>query len=119
MSDTANPAGIETEVLCRPGENGWFCEVVVRDESSESRHRVSVPSSDLDRLAPGSSDATELVRTTFAFLLEREPKESILPEFGLREVSRYFPEFEEQMRAEVATAEVAERESESAEERVD
>ena len=119
MSDTAHPQGAETEVLCRPGENGWFCEVVVRDESSESHHRVNVPSGDLDRLDPGAADATELVRTTFAFLLEREPKESILPEFGLREVSRYFPEFEEQIRADAAEAEVAERDAESAEGRVD
>ncbi len=38
-----------------------------------------------------------LVYETFAFLLEREPRSSILRAFDLTEVSRYFPEFEAEM----------------------
>ena len=36
----------------------------------------------------------DLVRRSFAFLLEREPKESILRSFDLPEIGRYFPDYE-------------------------
>ena len=35
-----------------------------------------------------------LVEASFAFLLERETKESILREFDLPVIGRYFPEYE-------------------------
>jgi hypothetical protein len=38
------------------------------------------------------------VRETFVFLLEREPKESILHRFEIDVVSRYFPEYEREIR---------------------
>jgi hypothetical protein len=34
------------------------------------------------------------VADSFAFLLEREPKESILREFDLSVITRYYPEYE-------------------------
>ena len=49
---------------------------------------------DLQRLAPGTTDPTDLVRRSFAFLLEREPKESILGAFDLTVIGRYFPDWE-------------------------
>ena len=48
----------------------------------------------LERLAPGADDPIDLVRRSFAFLLEREPKESILRSFDLPEIGRYFPDYE-------------------------
>ncbi|PJE50484.1 MAG: hypothetical protein COV29_03695 [Candidatus Yanofskybacteria bacterium CG10_big_fil_rev_8_21_14_0_10_36_16] len=36
----------------------------------------------------------ELVQESFRFLLEREPKESILSQFNLQTIQRYFPEYE-------------------------
>ena len=36
----------------------------------------------------------ELIKKSFAFLLDRESKESILASFDLTVISRYFPEFE-------------------------
>ena len=36
----------------------------------------------------------EFVSRCFDFLLEREPKESILARFDVRDIGRYFPEFE-------------------------
>jgi hypothetical protein len=38
------------------------------------------------------------VQETMRFLLEREPATSILPEFSLEDVSRFFPEFYEELR---------------------
>jgi hypothetical protein len=37
------------------------------------------------------------VRKSFLFLLEREPKESILRSFDLTVISRYFPEYEREI----------------------
>ena len=75
--------------------NGWTASVVVTDaDGSSSRHEVTVTRAVLDRLAPGADDPVDLVRRSFVFLLEREPKESILRSFDLTVISRYFPEYE-------------------------
>jgi hypothetical protein len=44
----------------------------------------------------GVSDA-EVVEESFRFLLEREPKESIMASFDLPVISRYFPEYQQEM----------------------
>jgi hypothetical protein len=38
------------------------------------------------------------VRRSFEFLLERESKESILSRFDLSLISRYFPEYEQEIK---------------------
>lgn len=73
--------------------DGWECLVTIRD-SGETRHRVHVSDADLARLAPGATDPHELVAASFAFLLERESNQSILREFDLMVIGRYFPEYE-------------------------
>ena len=82
----------------RLSADGWLADVTVREGPSETRHRVTVTRADLDRFAPGAADPTELVRTSFAFLLGRERKESILRTFALPVIGRYFPEFEREIR---------------------
>ncbi len=37
------------------------------------------------------------MRSSFGFLLEREPKESILGTFDLRVIGRYFPDYEREI----------------------
>jgi len=81
------------EVTAAVAGDGWDCMVTVRDDS-ETRHRVRVSRADLARLAPGASEPVDLVEASFAFLLEREPKESILQVFDLTVIGRYFPEYE-------------------------
>jgi hypothetical protein len=81
------------EVRCSPADGGWSCEVDVREGNDATRHTVAVERVDLERLAPGSDTPDDLVRRSFEFLLAREPKESILREFELPAISRYFPEF--------------------------
>ena len=90
------------EVDCPPANEGWACEVRVLSGTSSSEHRVAVHLSDLDDLAPGATDPTRLVEESFRFLLEREPPESILRDFDLRTISRYFPEYENEIRARMA-----------------
>jgi hypothetical protein len=45
----------------------------------------------------GDEDLERVVRTSFEFLLEREPASSIMREFSLDVISRYFPEYEDEL----------------------
>ena len=47
----------------------------------------------LDELDLGQVESEDVVRESFRFLLEREPSTSILPEFSLDEIGRYFPDY--------------------------
>jgi hypothetical protein len=84
------------EVSAAVADDGWDCMVTVRN-GSETRHRVHVARADLARLAPGASDPVDLVKASFAFLLDREPKESILRDFDVTMIGRYFPEYEQEI----------------------
>ena len=86
------------DVVCEPMEEGWTCHVDVAEGGSATSHYVSIAAADLERLDPGSTDPTDLVRRSFAFLLEREPKESILRSFDLTVIGRYFPDWERRIR---------------------
>jgi hypothetical protein len=81
------------EVVAASASDGWDCAVAVHD-GGETHHTVHVARDDLARLAPGASDPVGLVEESFAFLLEREPKEAILREFDLSVIGRYFPDYE-------------------------
>jgi hypothetical protein len=81
-------------VTCRSDRAGWACIVGLSDERGTSKHQVRVARADIERLAPGATDPEDLVRRSFEFLLEREPKESILGSFDLPLIGRYFPEYE-------------------------
>lgn len=67
--------------------------VEVRQGSISTSHRVQVTAGMVDDLGVPAVDHEDLVRESFAFLLEREPATSILPEFGLDVIARYFPEY--------------------------
>jgi hypothetical protein len=62
-----------------------------------TKHQVRVAQADLDRFGAGRS-AEDLLRESFEFLLEREPNTSILGSFDLIVITRYFPEYEAEMR---------------------
>ena len=72
--------------------------VRVIEGRSESSHRVTVTPDEYRRLSGGKIEAHELIRRSFEFLLAREPKESILPEFDLPLIGRYFPEYERELK---------------------
>jgi hypothetical protein len=92
----------EVAVLCRPTPDGFACDVVVGRDARATRHSVSVSHADLARLAPGHYDAQTLVEASFAFLLAREARESILPRFALPVIERYFPGYETEIRRRMA-----------------
>ncbi len=88
----------EIDVACQPVGDGWRCQVEIREGGTATSHDVVVTSGDLARLDPGATDPQDLVRRSFAFLLEREPKESILRAFELTVIGRYFPDWERSIR---------------------
>jgi hypothetical protein len=88
----------QIDVACAPNAAGWICQVEVVEGGSATSHRVSVRAADLARLDPGAAEPTDLVRRSFVFLLEREPKESILHSFDLTVIGRYFPAWEQRIR---------------------
>jgi hypothetical protein len=71
-------------------------DVIVREGDATTEHEVTVSEADLERLGAGRSPE-EFVRDCLAFLLEREPKESILSSFDVNVIGRYFPEFEREI----------------------
>jgi hypothetical protein len=73
------------------GPHEFGVEVV--DGGETTSLRVIVPPSLLAGWSMEDADEEEVVRESFAFLLEREPAGSILPEFSLAIISRYFPEY--------------------------
>jgi len=77
-------------------------EVRVREGGSESSHRVTLKDADYQRLTGGKVAPEELIRKSFEFLLEHEPKESILGRFDLTVISRYFPQYEREIRGRFA-----------------
>ena len=79
-------------------ESDGFFVVTVADAQGQTTHRVTVPPEFVGRVAGKAGSAEELVRLSFEFLLEREPKESILREFDITVIARYFPEYEAELR---------------------
>ena len=57
-------------------------DLVVREGDPSTEHAVTLSESDLERLGGGRTPEA-FVRDCFAFLLEREPKESILRSFDV------------------------------------
>jgi hypothetical protein len=72
-------------------------EVRIVEGSSETRHHVTMSRSLADRLAGGRHTPDQCVDAAFRFLLDREPKESILRRFDVAVIARYFPEFEQEL----------------------
>ncbi len=73
-------------------------DVVGTEGSGTSKHAVMVPDSYVEQLGLGDVDRVTLVDASFVFLLEREPKESIMRTFELPVIERYFPEYPDEIR---------------------
>lgn len=107
----------DVDVRVSPRGDGYVAHVTVRDRAT-TRHTVRVSPEELARYGraragggseayvdprampgsrsdPGGEDVADLVRRSFEFLLAREPNTSILGEFDLSVIERYFPEYAE------------------------
>jgi hypothetical protein len=72
-------------------------EVVVREGGGETRHHVTMSRETCTRLTVGKHAPERCLEAAFRFLLDREPKESILGRFDVTVISRYFPEFDREL----------------------
>lgn len=88
-------------VACESAEGGWRCRVTVGGDAAATEHEVTLERETLDDLAPGVSPEA-LVAESFAFLLEREPREAIMRSFELPIIGRYFAEYPEEIRRRLA-----------------
>lgn len=72
-------------------------DVRVSEGNGETRHQVTMARENFKRLTQGKCAPERCIEAAFRFLLDREPKESILTRFDVAVISRYFPEFEEEL----------------------
>jgi hypothetical protein len=84
-------------VKCTDEHPSPVFEVVVREGKGETRHHVTMSQEMCKRLTGGKHTAERCLEAAFRFLLDREPKESILRRFDVTAISSYFPEFEREM----------------------
>lgn len=71
-------------------------EVTVASEKNAdaSVHTVRVDTAYVEQLGWEVENTATLIRKSFKFLLDREPKEAILSKFELRDIAQYFPDYE-------------------------
>jgi hypothetical protein len=72
--------------------------VKVDEKGGTAEFTVTVSDDYHRKLTGGDYSKEELVRASFAFLLEREPAGAILSSFELPVISRYFPEYERKIK---------------------
>lgn len=76
-------------------KNGWKFSVHIE----KRKYNVELTEDYWKQLTAGTVPPEKLVEKSFSFLLEREPKESILPAFNLEQIQTYFPDFEETIKS--------------------
>lgn len=84
-----------TEIRVRHAQGDDYT-VEVREGEGATRHLVTVNQAHMSRFGGESPEA--LLKESFRFLLEREPKEAILSRFEISVIARYFPEYEQEIR---------------------
>ncbi|MDP6387890.1 MAG: hypothetical protein QGG63_01270 [Candidatus Pacebacteria bacterium] len=76
-------------------EEKWVFSVEIEGMCYE----VTVDREYWEKLTSREVKPSELVRKSFEFLLDKEPKEAILKKFNLKQISTYFPEYEKKILA--------------------
>ena len=77
-------------------EGGDRFRVTVR-AARRTEHVVTLDEATWQRLSGERVDRAKLIECSFEFLLERESNTSILPNFELTLISRYFPEYKQEI----------------------
>ena len=72
-------------------------EVTVAD-SVTTTHTVTVTDKSLTDLTDNNATKTQLLEFSFNFLLDREPNTSILSKFDINVISKYFSNYEDEVR---------------------
>jgi hypothetical protein len=87
----SNSARISVELL--DNGNPLHFSVLVLEGKSQTQHEVTLDRTLCKQLSAGKITPEGLIHAAFLFLLDREPKESILGHFDVTVIARYFPEF--------------------------
>ena len=82
------------DIRVEPIEDDAY-RVTVEEPGSSSTHEVTVPGEQVARFPEVAT--AELIEASFRFLLDREPKESIMSRFDLGVIPRFFPEYESRL----------------------
>ena len=72
--------------------SGQLFEVDVSHDG-QTKHQVTLSTDDYIKLSKAKISDEELIVASFKFLLDRESNESILKEFNLNIIQKYFPEY--------------------------
>jgi hypothetical protein len=89
-------------VTLPPTDDRWryLVEIIESDGSgSKTSHQVSMGKDYyMDMTERGRIIPEEFIEKSFEFLLEKEPKDSILRQFDIIQINDYFPEYEKEIR---------------------
>jgi hypothetical protein len=91
-------AEISVETTGRDRDPYTF-RVKIADGTSSTEHEVTLSQEDFAKWSFERESPERFIERCFEFLLAREPKESILRRFDVRDITRYFPEFESEISA--------------------
>jgi hypothetical protein len=75
--------------------------VAIREGDVTTNHEVRVPADLVEDLGLGHVDPERLVRESIEYLLEREPPTSIMSEFALTDIRRFFDDYDDEITARV------------------
>jgi len=93
----------EIKVKTQELKNGWKFQVEIAERDSKTQHQVTMDKDFYQRISAGRITPEDLVKKSFEFLLEREPKESILGQFDIEVIGRYYPEYEKEITARISS----------------
>jgi hypothetical protein len=85
------------DVTLKDSGDPYAFEVRVAERGTETRHRVTMTDATYRKLVGEKASPERVVEAAFEYLLDREPKESILRSFDVNVISRYFPTFEREI----------------------
>jgi hypothetical protein len=83
---------MDIRVKTIPTNLGWHFSVTINEPTGPSFYKVSMDKDFLTRIG-AELHPEKVVEKSFEFLLEKEPKEKILQEFDIAEISTYYHEF--------------------------
>lgn len=70
--------------------------VTITERETQTTHKVHISDESQQKLNPNITKE-ELLKRSFQFLLQREPKESILKEFKIELITQYFSDYSKKM----------------------
>ena len=92
-----------TEIYVTKEKKDSF-KVVVKEDHTETTHVVTLSKDVYEALTQSKCSEEELVKESFLFLLEREPKETILQTFELMVINTYFPEYTSEIKKRIVAS---------------